>query len=346
MKYAFGFLLAAVPALATAVPPAHAADPGVLHIYNWTDYTSPDLIKKFTQETGIKVSLDTYDSNETLLAKLKAGTTGYDLVIVTNDFVKIFISQNLIQPVDVASMSNFKYLEPRWQTRPWDPKAQYTVPWQWGTTSFIYDTKVYPGPVDSLATLYHPPAVFDGNIGMLGSPSEVINLALVYEGAKPCDSDPALMKETLALLQAQKPFVKVYNSDAIDDRMISGETTMSMEWSGGASRVRARKPTVRYVYAKEGGVGWMDNLAIPVGAPDVENAKKFMNFMMDPQNAAIETEFAQYQNAVPNSAKYLPASISQAPEFNPPKDYKIFFSPGCDARATKSFDRIWTILRQ
>lgn len=346
MKTVFGFLLAALPALVAGVPAAEAADPGVLHIYNWTDYTSPDLLKKFTKETGIKVTLDTYDSNETLLAKLKAGATGYDLVIVTNDFVKIFIDQHLVQKIDAASMPNFHNLDARWQKRDWDPQAAYTVPWQWGTTSFIYDTAIYSGPVDSLATLYNPPPAFKGKIGMLGSPSEVINLALVYQGAKPCDSDPALMKSTLALLKAQKPFVKVYNSDAIDDRMISGETTMSMEWSGGAARVRARKPTVRYVYAKEGGVGWMDNLAVPVGAPDVENAKKFMNFMMDPENAAIETEFAQYQNAVPGSSKFLPDSIAKAPEFNPPADYKIYFSPGCDVKATKDFDRIWTILRQ
>jgi len=349
MKRAFGFLLAASAALtglAGLTPAARAADAGVLHIYNWTDYTAPDLIKKFEKETGIKVTLDTYDSNETLLAKLKAGATGYDLVIVSNDFVKIFIDQHLIQKVDASSMPNFKNLEPRWQKRDWDPSADYTVPWQWGTTSFIYDTKVYPGPVDSFSTLFKPPAVFKGKIGMLGSPSEVINLALAYEGAKPCDSDPKLMKETLALLQAQKPFVKVYNSDAIDDRMISGETTMSMEWSGGAARVRARKPSVRYVYAKEGGVGWMDNLAVPVNAPDVDNAKKFMNFMMDPENAALETKFAQYQNAVPASAQYLPDSITKAPEFNPPAGYKIAFSPGCDVKATKSFDRIWTLLRQ
>ncbi|MCB8876675.1 extracellular solute-binding protein [Acidisoma silvae] len=340
------YALTALPALLPLAPAAHAADPGVLHIYNWTDYTSADLLKKFTKETGIKVTLDTYDSNETLLAKLKAGGSGYDMIMVSNDFVKIFIDQKLIQPVDASSMPNFHYLDPRWQKRDWDPTAAYTVPWQWGTTSFVYDTKVYPGTVDSMATLFTPPAVFKGKIGMLGSPSEVINFALADQGAQPCSSDPKLMKATLALLEAQKPFVKVYNSDAIDDRMVSGETTMSMSYSGGAARMRQKIPTIRYVYPKEGVVGWMDNLAVPVGAPDLENAKKFMNFMMDPQNAALETEFAQYQNAVPDSAKYLPASITQAPEFNPPANEKIVFSPGCGVQATKSFDRIWTLLRQ
>jgi spermidine/putrescine transport system substrate-binding protein len=337
---------AAAIAAAPLAQPAHAADAGVLHIFNWTDYTAPDLIKKFTAETGIKVTLDTYDSNETLLAKLKAGTTGYDLVIVSDDFVKIFVQQKLVQPINASEMPNFKNLEPRWQKRFWDPSAEYTVPWQWGTTSFTYDTKVYPEPVDSLGTLFKPPAVFKGQVGMFGSPSEVINLALLYLGHPPCDTNPADLKETLALLEAQKPFVKLYNSDGIIDRLTSGEVTMSEQWSGDAERARMAKPSLRYVYAKEGGAGWMDNLAVPVGAPDVENAKKFINFMMDPQNAAIESNFAGYQNAVTGSNKYLQPALASAPEFNPPADYKIVFSPGCDARATKDFDRIWTLIRK
>jgi spermidine/putrescine transport system substrate-binding protein len=334
--------LAALP----AARPAQAADPGVLHIFNWTDYTSPDMLKKFTKETGIKVTLDTYDSNETLLAKLKAGTTGYDIVVPSSDFVKIFVSQGLLQKADVASMANFKNLEERWKTRAWDPQAEYTVPWQWGTTSFIYDTKVYPGPVDSLETLFKPPAVFKGQVGMFGSPSEVINLALIYLGKPVCNSNPPDLKAVNALLEAQKPFVKVYNSDGIEDRMASGETTMHEVWSGDGERARVQRPSLKYVYAKEGGIGWMDNLAIPVGAPDIDNAKKFMNFMMDPENAALESDFAGYQNAVVGSNKFLKPQLAAAPEFNPPADYKITFAPGCPPAATKDYDRIWTLLRK
>jgi spermidine/putrescine transport system substrate-binding protein len=341
-----GLTIAAAAFAVPAFQAARAADAGVLHIYNWTDYTAPDLLTKFTKETGIKVSLDTYDSNETLLAKLKAGATGYDVVIASSDFVPILIDQKLIQPVDAASMSNFSHLAPQWKARTWDPKAEYTVPWQWGTTSFVYDTKVYPDPVDSMATLFTPPAVFKGQIGMFGSPSEVIGMALVYLGKPPCNEDPTTLKAVMAMLEAQKPFVKVYNSDGILDRMTSGETTMSMEWSGGAARIRAAKPTVRYVYPKEGIVGWMDNLAVPVGAPDAENAKKFLNFLMDPQNAAIETNFAGYQNGVDGSNAFVKPEIVNAPEYNTPKDEKLSFTPSCPAKATKDYDRIWTLLRK
>lgn len=340
-------LLAATALLSPlASKPAKAADPGVLHIYNWTDYTAPDLIAKFTKETGIKVTLDTYDSNETLLAKLKAGGSGYDIVIVSNDFVPIFIKQKLIQPVDAAALPNFKNLDPKWQTRAWDPKAEYTVPWQWGTTSFEYDTKLYPSPVDSLATLFKPPAEFGNNVGMFGSPSEVISLALLYMGKPQCNTNPADLKALVALLQAQKPHVKVYNSDADSDRLISGETTISEIWSGDAFRARSQHPSLKYVYAKEGAIAWMDNLAVPVGAPDAENAKKFLNFMMEAQNAAIETNFAGYANAVPSSSAYLTPALASSPEFNPPKDLKMVFSTSCPALATKDYDRVWTLIRQ
>ena len=108
------------------------ADGGELHLYNWTDYTSDDMIKKFTQETGIKVTIDTYDSNETALAKIKSGAAGYDVMIISNDFVPIFVKQKLFQKVDAGKMPNFKNIDPRWQKRPWDPDAEYTVPWVWG----------------------------------------------------------------------------------------------------------------------------------------------------------------------------------------------------------------------
>ena len=345
---AFKFLAIALLAGALFLPARGQAQtsPGVLHLYNWTDYTAPDLIAKFTKETGIKVTLDTYDSNETLLAKMKAGGTGYDIVVVSSDFVPIFVKQNLIQPVDAAALPNFHNIDPKWRARAWDPKAEYTVPWQWGTTSFEYDSKVYPQKVDSLAILFKPPAAFGNNVGMFGSPSEVISLALLYLGKPQCNTNPADLEALLALLRAQKPRVKVYNSDADSDRLISGETTISEIWSGDAYRARSQHPSLKYVYAKEGAIAWMDNLAVPVGAPDRENALKFLNFMMDPRNAAIETNFAGYSNAVDGASRYVTPALAAAMEFNPPRNLKMVFAPSCPALATRDYDRVWTLIRQ
>ncbi|MGH6883183.1 extracellular solute-binding protein [Hypericibacter sp.] len=322
------------------------ADGGELHIYNWTDYTSPEMVKKFEDETGIKVTIDTYDSNETALAKLSSGAAGYDVIIISNDFIPIFVKQSLLQKVDVAHMANFKNLDPQWQKRSWDPDAQYSVPWVWGTTSYSVDTAVYKGPTDSLKPLFQPPADLKGKIGMFGSPSEVMSLALVYLGKPQCNTNPEDLKALNALLQAQKPFVKVYNSDGTVERQVSGETVMHEQWSGKALATRTEKATFKYVYPKEGVVGWMDNVAVPKDAPDLENAKKFLNFLMDPENIALQSKSTGYQTAVVGSNKFLPPEIGTSPEFNPPADLKITFAPACEEKATRAYDKIWTGLRQ
>ncbi|MDY0885455.1 extracellular solute-binding protein [Dongia soli] len=322
------------------------ADSKELHLYNWTDYTSADMIKKFEKETGIKVTIDTYDSNETALAKLTSGASGYDLIVISNDFIPIFVKQNLLEQVDVGGMANFKNLDPKWQKRAWDPDAQYSVPWMWGTTSYSVDTAVYKGPTDSLKPLFDPPAEMRGKIGMFGSPSEVMSLALVYLGKSQCNENPADLKELNALLEKQKPFVKVYNSDGTVERQVAGETVMHEQWSGKAQATRMQKASVKYVYPKEGVVGWMDNVAVPKNAPNLDNAKKFLNFLMDPENIALEQSSTGYQSAVMGSNKYLSAELGSSPEFNPPADLKVVFAPSCGEKATRAYDRIWTKLRQ
>jgi spermidine/putrescine transport system substrate-binding protein len=339
-----GLLL--VAGLVGATPQLARAGGGELHIYNWTDYTSDEMIKKVEAETGIKVTIDTYDSNETALAKLSSGAAGYDVIIISNDFIPIFVKQGLLQKVDVAHMPNFKNLDPQWQKRPWDPEAQYSVPWVWGTTSYSVDTAVYKGPTDSLKPLFDPPPEMKGKIGMFGSPSEVMSLALVYLGKPQCNTNPDDLKALNALLQAQKPFVKVYNSDGTVERQVSGETVMHQQWSGKALATRTEKATFKYVYPKEGVVGWMDNVAVPKDAPDLENAKTFLNFLMDPENIALQSKSTGYQTAVMGSNKFLPPEIGESPEFNPPADLKITFAPSCEEKATRAYDKIWTGLRQ
>ncbi len=319
---------------------------GELNLYNWTNYTPPELLQKFEKETGIKVTLDTYDSNETLLAKLKSGASGYDAVVISGDFVPIFVAQNLIQPIDAAKLKGFANLKPKWQKRDWDPDARFTIPWVWGITSYTVNTAVYKGPTDSLKPLFEPPPELQGKLGMLGSPTEVMSLALLYLGKPECNTEPADLQALNALLQAQRPFVKVYNSDGIIERQSSGETAIHQQWSGSALRSRFELPSLKFVYAKEGVVGFMDNLAVPTSARNVENAKLFVSFMMQPENAAMLSAFTGYPNAVAGSDAFLDAKYAKAPEFNPPDDVKLTFIPTCSAQTIKAYDRIWTKLRQ
>ncbi len=335
---------AAALTLAAASSGARAA--GDLFIYNWTDYTNPDLIKKFEQETGIKVTLDTYDSNETLLAKLKSGSAGYDIVVVSSDFVPIFAKENLIQKIDASKIPGYDALEARWKSPAWDKDNLYTIPYDWGITSYTVNTKFVKEPADSLKLLFEPPAEAKGKVGMFGSPSEVMSLAEVYLGMTPCQTDTANMKKVSDLLEAQAPSVKVYNSDGIIDRQGSGETWIHQAWNGDAARTRAVNPDIKFVFPKEGVVGWMDNVAVPTSAKDPENAKKFIAFLLKPENSAMSSNFTHYASAVTGAEAHYDPAMRDAPELKVPADMKMAFTPACPEEATKLMDRVWTKLKK
>lgn len=341
---AWGAALTATLALCAAGTTARAA--GDLFIYNWTDYTSPDVVKKFEAETGIKVTLDTYDSNETLLAKLKSGGTGYDIVVVSSDFVPIFAREGLIQKIDAPKMAGYSNILDRWKSPPWDKDNQYSIPYDWGLTSFSVNTKFVKEPVDSLKTLFEPSEDVKGKIGMFGSPSEVMSLAEVYLGMTPCQTDTANMKKVSDLLEAQASAVKVYNSDGIIDRQGSGETWIHEVWNGDSARARVNNPDIKFVFPKEGAVGWMDNIAIPTSAKDPENAKKFVEFMMKPENSGLSSNFTHYASAITGAESAYEPALKDAPELKVPADMKIAFTPACPEAATKLMDRVWTKLKK
>ncbi|WP_131196651.1 extracellular solute-binding protein [Lichenihabitans psoromatis] len=327
-----------------AVAPAHAA--GDLFIYNWTDYTAPDVIKKFEKETGIKVTLDTYDSNETLLAKLKSGSAGYDIVVVSSDFVPIFAKEGLIQKIDGPKIPGYDNIDAKWKSPAWDKDNEYSVPYDWGVTAFTVNTKFVKDPGDSLKLLFSPPEDAKGKVGMFGAPSEVMSLAEVYLGMTPCQTDPANMKKVSDLLEAQAPSVKVYNSDGIIDRQGSGETWIHQAWNGDAARTRAVNPDVHFIFPKEGVVGWMDNMAVPTSAKDPDNAKLFIKFMMQPENSAMSSNFTHYASGIAGAEKFYDPAMKDAPELKVPADLKMQFTPACPEAATKLMDRVWTKLKK
>ncbi len=333
---------AAVTMLAWAHPVRAA---GNLYLFTWTDYTSPELVAKFERETGVKVSIDTYDSNETLLAKLKSGSTGYDIVVITSDFVPIFIKEGLIQPIDAPHLPGFDNVESRWRSPAWDTDNAYTVPFGWGVTGFAINTKHVKGPIDSLATLFKPPPEAKEKVGMFGAPTEVMSLAEVELGLAPCQTETAGMKAVYGLLSAQAPNVKIYSSDGIIERLSTEETWIQQVWNGDAARARLNNPAIRYIFPKEGAVAWMDNLAVPSDARDPENAKLFLAFMLRPENSAMSSNFTFYASPIKGTTPLLSPQLRDAPELAVPPDMKLSFTPTCSEPAIRLIDRVWTKLR-
>ena len=338
-------LIAAAVAVAL-FPAAPAVAEGKLYFYNWTDYTSPELIEKFENETGIEVVLDTYDSNETLLAKMKTGGGNYDIVVPTHNFVPILIEEGLLQPIDAAEFSTYGNIKTQWQSPPWDPGNRYSTPWQLGSTSFTINTDIYGGDIDTYRALLDPPQELQGKIGMFGSPEEIVSMALTYLGYPLCSGDKAQMKEVRDLLVAQKPHVKVYNSDGIKDRLVSGETHAHMNWNGYSMRAREENQAMRYAYPKEGVLTWVDNLTVPKNAQNPENAKRFIQFYLRPENAALQSNFAGYDSGVAGAEKHLDADKKSAPELSAPANAKLVFAQTCSQEAIALQDKVWTELKK
>jgi spermidine/putrescine transport system substrate-binding protein len=319
---------------------------GELFFYNWTEYTPPELIEKFEKETGIKVTVDTYDSNETLLAKLQAGATGYDLVVPSQNFVPIMINEGLIQKVGVHSLPNFKNLKEKWKFPEWDPEQEYSAPWQWGTTSFSYNSELYPGQGESLKEFFEPADDVQGRLSVFQTPDEVISLANIYLGLPFCSEDATEMKKIQDLLVKQKEAVVAYNSETMSDLLTSGEAIMTNHWSGFSRLGRLTGAPIVYAYPKEGVVGWYDSLVVPTSAKNVENAKTFINFMMDPVNMAMLTENQGYGDAVEGTEAYYSDELKSSPEINPPSDLNVFFAPTCSPKAQSLIDKVWTKVMQ
>ncbi len=330
--------------LVWAGEPAQAA--GELRIYNWGNYTSPELIEKFEKAHGVKVTIDGYDSNETMLAKVMVGGTGYDIVVPGDYMVQVMIAQGLLAETKPFQMENFKHLDTRWTNVYWDPGRRYTVPWQWGSTSFTVNTKAFAGDIDTLAILFDPPDALKGRINMLNDINDVINAGLRYLGHPRCNSNQEHLKQLGdLLLNAKKHWRSMdYRTTAW---LKSGQVDATQIWNGMAMRARRELPDLRYAYPREGFTGWMDNVAVLKGAPNLENAKLFQNFVMNPENAALISNFARYANGVTGSENFMDPEIMEAPEIVMPADAPApEFVPPCGEEVMSLYQKIWTDLKR
>ena len=318
---------------------------GQLFIYNWFDYTPPELIEKFEQEYDVDVTLDTYDSNETLLAKLVGGGAGYDVAMPGDYMVAIMIREGLLEKVQPNQMENFRALDPRWVDVYWDPGREYSIPWQWGTTTFMVNREVYDGDIDTLATIFDPPEPLQGEINMLRDVNDVLNMGLRYLGHPRCNDNEEQLRALNELMQNSKQYWKSFNSDGAKEVLVSGDVQAGMIWNGFGMRARLEKPSLEYAYPKEGFTGWMDNIVVLKGAPNLENAKLFVNFMMEPEHAAMVSNFARYANGVLGSEKFMEPELLEAPEIVIPEGAPDpEFVPPCEDEVIRLYDRIWTNL--
>ncbi len=322
---------------------AHAE--GSLSIYAWADSISPDTVAKFEKETGIKVTVDAFSSNEDLLTKLQAGSSGYDIVTPSQHFVKIMVDSGLLEDIGASSLPSFERILPEWQKQWWDPTGNYSVPLAFGNAGFTVNRDLYKGPVDSWKVYFEPSEEMKGKIASLAQPDEVIPAAENYLGIPYCSEDPQEMKKVLDLLQAQKPFVAAYSSDNIENRVGSGEVAMHFWWDGNTMRLRRNdKANVEYAMPKEGLVGWLDSYAVPKGAANLDNAKKFLDFMTQLDNATEQYNYYGHSSPIKVDQEKALYNKENAPELFPTVPVKM--GQACSPAAQELVTKVWTQLLQ
>lgn len=334
-------------AMALALLANTAAADGELVVYHWFEYMPAELLEKFETETGINVTMDTYDSNEAMLASLKAGGMGtYDVAVPGDYMVKIMAGEGLLDTIADGELANKGNIAPEWADPSFDPGRAHSIPYQWGSTAFAVDTATYTGDINTTDLLFNPPAELSGKINMLDSQGEVMALASLHMGIPQCSSDRDQLQALNDMLQAAKTHWASFNSDTSREVLVSGDVTVGMTYDGFAAKARAERDTIKYAFPTQGYVVWMDNVVLLKDAPNRANALIFMDFLLQPENIAAVSNYARYGLGVTRATEFLDPELATAPEANPPATAgKGAFIEVCDQETQAVYDQIWTNLK-
>jgi spermidine/putrescine transport system substrate-binding protein len=319
---------------------------GTLYYYNWADYVNPKTYPAFTEATGIKVKKDFFVSNEDLQAKLQGGARGYDLAAPTGYMVKILAEADLLEKIDWTKIPNAdKNLDPKFRSLPFDPNDEWSVAKDWGTTGFVYRTdlvKEKPKTWREFHDLTTGP--YSKKVTVLDGAPECIGSMLVMLGHSYNSEDEGELEEAKQALLELKPHLLAITSTEYKQMCISGRAVMALGWNGDGAAVAAKKPA-EYVVADEGGEFWVDSHVIPVGAKNPDAAHAWINYVYDPRNNALETEFTYYGS--PLKRDLLEPVIDKAvfentDVFPAEATLEKLEANNISPEGTKLRDRIWT----
>ena len=338
---------------------AHAEDK-VVNIYNWSDYIDPKVLDDFTEETGIKVVYDTYDSNEVLETKLLAGKTGYDVVVPSGTFLQRQIQAGVYQKLDKSQLPNMKGLWPEIAARlaVYDPGNLYAVDYMWFTTGIAFNVakakeRLGDRPLDSWDIVFNPDNLkkfADCGVYVLDSAEDLFTPALKYLGLDPNSKNPADIRKAGDLLARMRPYVKKFHSSEYINALANGDICLAVAWAGDSfqARNRAREAgngvDINYIIPKEGTLMSLDTLAIPKDAPHVAEAHQFINFLMRPDIAARNTGVTNFANGVSASIPYVDKGVIANKSIYPDDNVlkRLFTVTSYDAAIQKIVTREWT----
>ncbi|HHT57671.1 MAG TPA: ABC transporter substrate-binding protein [Herbinix luporum] len=299
-----------------------------VYVYNWGEYIDPETIELFEEETGIKVIMDEFDTNEEMYPKIQAGAINYDVVCPSDYMIQKMIENDLLYELNFDNIPNIKYIDPKHleNSEEFDPGNKYSVPYCWGTVGILYNKTMVDEPVDSWGIIFDEK--YSGEILMMDSVRDAFGIALKYLGYDLNSTNEAELEEAKALLQKQYPLVQAYVVDQVRDKMIGDEAALGVIYSGEAIYTSRKNPNLEYVVPKEGSNVWIDSWVIPKNSKNKENAEAFINFMCDPEIALMNFEYITYSS--PNLGAWElieDETIKNSPVAYPPDDILNLCTP-------------------
>lgn len=288
-----------------------AANDSTVYLYTWSEYVPDGLLDNFTKETGIKVIVSSLESNETMYAKLKTQGKdgGYDVIAPTSYFVSKMAREGMLKELDHSKLPVMKELDPNMLDRPFDKGNKYSLPQLFGATGIAYNTETQnPAQFQSWEDLWK--SEFQGKLQMLDDPRELFNIALLKMNKDPNTPDPKVLEEAYQELLKLRPNILAFNSDNPSSSFISGETEVGLLWNGSVRIAKNEGAKIDMIYPKEGTMLWIDNLAIPTTAKNVENAHKLINYLLSADVAEKLTLQIGYPTSNLEALKRLPQELT------------------------------------
>jgi putrescine transport system substrate-binding protein len=331
----------------------------VLNLYIWSDYLAADTLSNFEKQTGIKVHVAYFDTNETLETKLLAGSSGYDIVVPTASYFERQIKAGVYLTLDKSKLPNLANMDPQLMAKvaQHDPDNAHGIIYTWGTNGIGYNEKMVKAlmpdaPLDSWRMIFDPAVaskVAKCGISVLDSPAEMMRAVYNYLGKDPNSQSPDDLVQADAVLTKIRPYIRNINSSEYIEALANGDLCLAVGYNGDVmqARDRARDANkgieIKYFVPKEGSILWFDMLAIPKDAPDPESAYAFMNYIMTPQVIADISNFKRYANGNAASQPLVLASVKDDPGIYPPPEQrqKLSVQLADSADQTRAITRVW-----
>ena len=312
-----------------------------LNLFAWSEYVPQEVIDGFTKETGIKLTYETYASNEEMLTKLVAGASNYDVIQPSEYTVEALIKRKKLTAIDWAKVPNMKNLDPAFTHMGHDPEQKYSVPWMAGTVGIVVNTDVVKDSIHGYGDVFQDK--YKGRIVVVADNREMVSWALDAAGIPINDITPANLKKIRPTLGNWIKLVKVFDSDSPKTALINGDVDLGLVWSGEAALCYQQNKKFQYVLPSEGAHQFVDNLAIPVNAAHKDEALAFINYILKPEVSKLISDKFPYTNPNAEARKLLtPEQLANPASYPKAQKLEIFHDIG---KSAADIDRLVTELK-